>query len=471
MRCEKLSRLGAAVNELEEEKLSFSNASKRQKNNHWKKECEVFESFLGAIVGRDSRDKAAFLLYHLRRLYPDRSLISICVDDFQEMRNFSTLPKDGRKSRAPTYRVFDNLLSKMSGSLEQEVHRKFLDARLAAVHQMEEDYKPLFRARSWRAVLEDVTSLNVVNEDVLFSEKTEKQLNRPGCKIRHRIFKKMMVICAGTDALGELENFVDQQLKKLSSTEEFYLWNRLGRSVEKLDPLQQFESTEEVINKNRKKYSSVKNLINKVCGYKDSLRARRARADFLKHLFPKVFELTWGKLLEEAGKNWGSLKEKPGYQLISISKALLTLIEKFMGAGEIEAFFTKYCKKLKLTLKQPILKRLQELANAIEEEIQRCKSLSGEYNIRFLSHLYTNVLACIVTPVEKEFTHRDLKSEGWKIGKDRYRTARKRQLDDSFKEIQPKKRGRVELDEEIKQKIAQEWIDNSRAAANLEVKY
>ena len=200
------------------------------------------------------------------------------------------------------------------------------------------------------------------------------------------------------------------------------------------------------------------------------MRARRARADFLKHLFPKVFELTWGKLLEEAGKNWGSLKEKPGYQLISISKALLTLIEKFMGAGEIEAFFTKYCKKLKLTLKQPILKRLQELANAIEEEIQRCKSLSGEYNIRFLSHLYTNVLACIVTPVEKEFTHRDLKSEGWKIGKDRYRTPRKQQLDDSFKEIQPKKRGRVELDEEIKQKIVQEWIDNSRAAANLEVK-
>jgi len=148
MRREKLSRLEAVVNELEEEKLSFSNASMRQKNDHWKKESEVLESYLGTIVGRGSRDKAGFLLYHLRSLYPSRSHISICVDDFKEMTNFSTMSKDGRKSRAPTYRGFDNLFSKMSGSSDQEVHRKFLDARFAAIHQMEEDYKPMFPASS-----------------------------------------------------------------------------------------------------------------------------------------------------------------------------------------------------------------------------------------------------------------------------------------------------------------------------------
>ena len=82
-----------------------------------------------------------------------------------------------------------------------------------------------------------------------------------------------------------------------------------------------------------------------------------------------------------------------------------------MGPGEIGTFFTKYCEKLKLTLKHPIKKALKELAIAIKEEITRCKPARGIQH-PFLSHLYTNLLSCIVTPVERAFIHWDLNSDG-----------------------------------------------------------
>jgi len=102
-------------------------------------------------------------------------------------------------------------------------------------------------------VLDDIISLNVENGDVVFSEKTENQLNRLACRIRHKIFMKLMVICAGSNSLEELENLVDQHLEKLSSKGMYYLWDRLCWYVEKLHTLQQFDSMKEVINKNRKK--------------------------------------------------------------------------------------------------------------------------------------------------------------------------------------------------------------------------
>ena len=134
MRLEKLSRLKGGLRELGEEKLSFSSASVRQKNDHWRKESNVFASYLEKIVGSDKQEQAAYLLYQLRRLYPQGSHISVCVDDFKEMKDFSTLSKDGRKRRAPTYRAFDNLLSKMSGSGDRATHKKFLNLRFAAIH-------------------------------------------------------------------------------------------------------------------------------------------------------------------------------------------------------------------------------------------------------------------------------------------------------------------------------------------------
>ena len=46
---------------------------------------------MGKALGSDRQDQAAFLLYYLRKLYPQQSHISVCVDDFDEMKDYSTL--------------------------------------------------------------------------------------------------------------------------------------------------------------------------------------------------------------------------------------------------------------------------------------------------------------------------------------------------------------------------------------------
>ena len=171
----------------------------------------------------------------------------------------------------------------------------------------------------------------------------------------------------------------------------------------------------------------------------------------------------------EDDKYWKKLKEKPSKHRKSIAQTLLKLIEKFMGSGETSAFFKKYCDNMKLTLRDPILQRLKALGNAMVEELEVGKGQKGR-NLRFISNLYTNLLSCIVSIGRKGTSYDELSSEGWKVKKTRYTSARKRQRDEEWTEITPKKRGRVEISEEIKEKIRQVWIENSRAAANLEVK-
>ena len=53
--------------------------------------------------------------------------------------------------------------------------------------------------------------------------------------------------------------------------------------------------------------------------------------------------------------------------------------------------------------------------------------------------------------------------------KSRFTSARKRQREKSFDDLTPVKRGRFEISEELKQKIKQVWISNSRPAAKLMV--
>ena len=96
--------------------------------------------------------------------------------------------------------------------------------------------------------------------------------------------------------------------------------------------------------------------------------------------------------------------------------------------------------------------------------------MSESKNLRFISNLCTNVLSCIVSLGRKGTTFNVLKSEGWKVTKSRYSSARKRQREEEWTEITPKKRGRVSISEKLQQRIRQVWVDNSRAAANLEVR-
>ena len=117
-----------------------------------------------------------------------------------------------------------------------------------------------------------------------------------------------------------------------------------------------------------------------------------------------------------------------------------------MGAGETSAFFEKYCDDVKLTLKDPILLRLKALGNAMAEVLEREKGQKGR-NLRFISNLYTNVVSCIVSLGRKGTTLNELKSEGWKLTKARYSSARKRQREEEYTELTQKKRGRVSSSE------------------------
>ena len=101
-RIEKLTRLVNVIDELEEEKITFSTATKRTKRDHWKRESKAFMSLLGKIVGSDRQDKASYLLYHLRSLYPFRSHISVCVDDFDVMRDYSAISQNSRSKLGKT---------------------------------------------------------------------------------------------------------------------------------------------------------------------------------------------------------------------------------------------------------------------------------------------------------------------------------------------------------------------------------
>ena len=105
------------------------------------------------------------------------------------------------------------------------------------------------------------------------------------------------------------------------------------------------------------------------------------------------------------------------------------------------------------------MNRLNVFCNEIESTIQN-KNCS-----RIIANLYTNILACLIP---KKPGREYFKNAGWKFGKTRFTTARKRQREENFTDLQPAKRGRSSISDELKQKIIDEWIENSRPAANKE---
>ena len=135
IRLEKLGRLETIIGELKIDDARFSSASTRAKHDHWKKENKIFTSFVGKVVGSEIEDQAAFLLYHLKNMFPRRGYISACVDSFSTRHDYSTLSKEARKSRSKIYKAFDELLAKMSGTLDQMTQKKFLNARFTEINR------------------------------------------------------------------------------------------------------------------------------------------------------------------------------------------------------------------------------------------------------------------------------------------------------------------------------------------------
>ena len=224
--------------------------------------------------------------------------------------------------------------------------------------------------------------------------------------------------------------------------------------------MDKFKNTEDQNKTERYKYPIIKKLVNKLCGYSNKAGGRgslRTQTDFLRSRFPKSFEFTWTELLNP--KNWNKLNEGAKKTRLRLTDKMKALVDKFTG-GESQSFFKANWQELKFGT--PIFTRLKTLANALEDSVKN-KTCTRE-----IAHLYTNLLACIVTEdtSDKNYTKfTEFKQEGWKFGKTRFSAARKRQREENFTDLEPAKRGRVCISEDLQKKIVDEWIDNCRPAA------
>ena len=131
----------------------------------------------------------------------------------------------------------------------------------------------------------------------------------------------------------------------------------------------------------------------------------------------------------------------------ALRRRIKEFVNKFTG-GDVQKVVEK--SESKMELEHPVMKRLIRLVNAMEEVMN-----SDQVASRELTHIYTNILACVVSARKelKHINHSDFKEAGWKFKKTRYGTALKRQLDDSFTNLTPTKRGRLEIPDELKKRI------------------
>ena len=129
---------------------------------------------------------------------------------------------------------------------------------------------------------------------------------------------------------------------------------------------------------------------------------------------------------------------------------MLELNRRFFGNDGFKGFAKQ---SPTIFLKNPSTSRLKKLCNSIDDHVKQ-KKCSRELN-----HIYTQIIACLVTSASKSksknCTHKDFVKEGWKLGKARFSTARKRQKDESFTEVRPLKRRRSEISKSLQKQIVE----------------
>ena len=131
---------------------------------------------------------------------------------------------------------------------------------------------------------------------------------------------------------------------------------------------------------------------------------------------------------------------------------MVELVKKFTGGENLLQLLSEKPQDKMLDLDNPSLRRLRDYCNALEDEITN----TGTQTSRDLIHTYTNILACLATKSEEKTSTIKLtnfQEKGWKFGKNRWTTARKRFADDTFKDVRPPKRGRISTSPELIKRI------------------
>ena len=134
------------VNELKESPVGFSELSHRKRKDILKPANEVLDLFLDKVIGDDVRDQGRYLLSMIKRLFPRGKYKEFIVNEFESLEDYSSLDRKKRQIYGRhSYKVFDEILKKVSGSEDPETHRQFMSARFRCIHKNQASYEPLIK--------------------------------------------------------------------------------------------------------------------------------------------------------------------------------------------------------------------------------------------------------------------------------------------------------------------------------------
>lgn len=284
--------------------VKFSALGSRKRRNLLKTANEVFSSFLGKLVGPDKADQAGYLLMHLKRVHQKGGHMTMVLDDLDRFPDYSALSTTKRKYLKKTaYKLFDKTLSKISGSDDQDTHRKFLNARYYAIHHASENFKPLTEEASWMDVKASIERLwsdskSIMEEKSIevprYSTLTKKQKNRR--KIKNEVLDLMITILAGSDKLEEHRALLEDRLQRLHHRKYIapFSYQNMRKLIDNLEPLEKFKNTNAQKTKHKFRYSLASKLIDKLVGSvpNGGRREYSTRSAFLLAFFPESFQFT-----------------------------------------------------------------------------------------------------------------------------------------------------------------------------------
>ena len=143
-RVSELAQVFNVVVDLKEAPIGFSRLSHRDLQRKLQPANEVLELFLDKVIGDDVEDKARYLLLLIKKLFPRGKWKNFIVNEFDNLEDYSALDRNKKKTYGrQKYKVFDEVLKKVSGSEDPETHRQFMSARFLCIHQEHQNFRPL----------------------------------------------------------------------------------------------------------------------------------------------------------------------------------------------------------------------------------------------------------------------------------------------------------------------------------------
>ena len=123
------------------EPLAFSQMRKRERKTKLRHVNKTFEALLEETVGTEKSEQGKFLIFLLKRLFPQTGWLSLISKNIGSFKNYGEMSKFQKKSLGRTaYPIFDTFFEKIIGSSDMEVQRSFLNARFNSKHADNPDF-------------------------------------------------------------------------------------------------------------------------------------------------------------------------------------------------------------------------------------------------------------------------------------------------------------------------------------------